>query len=222
MKIRRWPKSDLGTVLLHWSAIAPLVLLIGTGLRIASDDAAMAWLLKFDVYLPREHLWLTHVSAGYLFTGLSVAYGVYVGAMRLASRTRVSTATFSGIFVNSKSFWMSVNRIAYFIFFVSTCTEIISGWLLLYEITTVHEIHLLVSWVLIAFPFAHVLVQLQIGGVPQIARIFRPSTAIEAPQVPDLAEVVADLLAERAGQARSVQAIDEPVPLHADGRARTS
>ena len=70
--IRR--STDSGTVYLHAALVVSFVVLVATGLRIATDDPDSEWLRILDPVLPVEHLWFRHMVAGVALMAILAAY----------------------------------------------------------------------------------------------------------------------------------------------------
>ncbi len=196
--IRPWPRTDFGTVLLHWPLAASLVWLSLTGLRIASDDEEFAWLRNLDRILPSRQLWLNHVIAAEVMTGVVVAYVVYIFLARLTSRVKIDRTRLAGLTGTPRARWASINVLICWGLFVSLATSIVTGWLCFVEFdNTVLLLHMYAALVLVLLPVLHVLVHVRIGGLRQLARIVRPSALAIPEEESDLAEIVAQLLAEQ-------------------------
>jgi cytochrome b subunit of formate dehydrogenase len=57
-------KTDIGTIILHWSLVALLAMTASTGLRIAIDSPYdMVWLQRLDFILPQANVWTLHIPA---------------------------------------------------------------------------------------------------------------------------------------------------------------
>lgn len=203
MNFRKWPRTDAGTVLLHWVAIGAVVVLLLTGLRFTSDDVHHMWMHDLDGYLPSDNLWFRHMVAGFAFTVTAAGYGVYMTKGRLLDRIRLNAARLQGLFGNAKARWSCINVLLYWSFMVAAVGACVTGWLAYYGVAEpVLRIHLLCTWVIISFPAMHIVALIRVGGVPQVARIFRPKRSEPVAEDVDLASVVSDLLAEkRARQA---------------------
>jgi cytochrome b subunit of formate dehydrogenase len=198
MNFKRWPRTDVGTVLLHWVVVVSVVVLAGTGLRFASDDLEFRVLRGLDPYLPQNNLWLYHIAAGYVLTISIVAYTSYISKARLADRTRLNAARLQSLVGTAKARWSAINALMVWVFFVAALSACVTGWLAYFGVDgPVLQIHLLCTWVILAFPVLHILGLLRLGGIPHLVRIFRPKRAEAAAEDLDLANVVADLLAER-------------------------
>jgi cytochrome b subunit of formate dehydrogenase len=202
MAPRRWPRTDVGTVILHWLAASAFVWLAATGLRIASDDVGNQWLLLFKNILPVEQLWLNHMLGAYLLTATAVAYLVYIKNALLFSRIKLDIVRLSGLFSNSRARWAALNILLYWWFFANLLTAIATGWLLYSGLGAILlQVHLFSVYAMLPFPLVHVIVHAKMGGIGQLARIVRPSALPEPVPAPDLTKIVAELLAERRNQA---------------------
>jgi len=131
MRLKRRARTDFGTVLHHWLAVFAILWLIGTGLRLASDDPALRWLMMFDEFLPVTQLWFGHIASGYVLTAVAASYAVYVAAAGLSQRIRSDGVRLKGLFASSRTRWGAVNAILYWVFFAAMVAAIVSGWLLL-------------------------------------------------------------------------------------------
>lgn len=198
MNFRRWPRTDIGTVILHWAAVTSVVVLMLTGLRFTSDDMENVWLREFDAYLGTDNLWYRHMVAGYVLTAVMVAYAIYVTKARLTDRIRLNGARLQGLFSSDKMRWAGVNVLLCWTFLFAALGACVTGWLAYYGVDgLVLHIHLICTWVIIGFVALHLLALLRLGGLPQVLRIFRPKRIEAAPVEVDLASVVSDLLAEK-------------------------
>src|SRR5262249_56348422 len=56
-------KTDYGTVILHWTLVASLVVAFASGLRIATETPDRVWVNVLDVVLPRSVVWTAHMPA---------------------------------------------------------------------------------------------------------------------------------------------------------------
>jgi cytochrome b subunit of formate dehydrogenase len=191
----RPPSTDVGTVLLHWLIVALLIVLVATGLRIASADAGLGWLGLLDPILPVEHLWYRHlIAAAALAAGL-VAYAAYIVRARLTQRTRLDWARVTLLLRSGRPRWASANVLTVWAMLVALGVELVTGLALFLGYGGLWlTLHLHATWVLLVLAAAHVLVHLQYGGMRQLLRIFKPARLVMAPPPPDLAELLAEQL----------------------------
>ncbi len=196
--MRKWPRTDFATVFMHWLAAAAFVWLAATGLRIASDEVGYEWLRVLDAYLPTDQLWRNHVFAGYALTCVAMIYPAYVARSRLSSRVKFDYARLAGLFGSPASRAASLNVLLYWWFFANILITIVTGWLLYAGLgRSALPIHLVSVFALLPFPVLHVLVHGRIGGIRQLARIVRPAPLQKPAPAPDLADLVAELIAQR-------------------------
>lgn len=205
----RWHKSDWGTVVAHWLGVALVVFLTATGLKLLADEPDYRWLSGIAEYAPGGDPWYRHIVSGYAFAAVAVFYIAYIAKAGLSSRIVLDSARLKGLLHGGKPFWSSLNLIATWIFFFAALVCIITGFFLSAGFDA--ELlfwHVVGFWIVVAFPIVHVLLHLRIGGVGQIARIFRPTRLMRSPPAIALEEIIQRLLSERSGIAHTVS--DEP------------
>ena len=190
---RRSPKSDLGTVLLHWVLVVFVAVQIGTGLRIASHEPSLAWLSNLDVILPREDLWYWHLVGALGFTAVFASYIAYVIAARLGQRSRLDRSRLNSLWRGGPAKWTTLGVIVLWVGFAALAAETASGILLyLGQAGWSVSVHRHAVWFCIAFPIAHVLCHFLAGGVDQVLRILRPTRLVMPPPPPDVLTMLAD------------------------------
>lgn len=190
-------KTDFGTILLHWILVITLTLSIVTGLRIAMDSPEHSWLLAFDSILPLYTVWTLHIPAALVLVAVSAAYAAYIWRGGLMRRIRLDRIRLQGLLNRSKQVrWGSINIILYWVLFVTMIMEITTGTLLWlgYGSGLWVEMHMWGTWIILGYAGAHILAHFALGGVNQLARVFRP-TKLGPPTKPfDPMELVAELL----------------------------
>lgn len=212
MNFPRWPRTDVGTVILHWIVVGATLVLLWTGLRFTADDVHNVWLREYDTLLAGENLWGRHMLAGYVLSAAVIGYAVYMTRARLTERIRLNVARLQGLFGTVKTRWSAINVLLYWAFILATVGACVTGWMAYSGVGgAVLEVHLWCAWVILAFPVLHLAALLRLGGVPHIARIFRPKRIEAGAEEIDFAEIVAELLAEkRAAAARTAAARAQP------------
>ncbi|MBO0765138.1 MAG: hypothetical protein J2P50_11190 [Hyphomicrobiaceae bacterium] len=202
MSYGRPPSTDVGTVILHWLMVALLVVLIATGLRIASADASLSWLVVLDPMLPVEHLWYRHLVAAAGLGAALAAYAFYVVRARLAQRIRLDRRRVALLLRAGRPRWASANVLTAWALLVALGTEVITGIALFLGAGGLWlSVHLHTTWVLLVLAATHVLAHWNYGGTPQLLRILRPTRLVMAPPAPDLAELLAEQLELREHEA---------------------
>ncbi len=185
-------KTDLGTIILHWMLVIALIVAVATGLRITSNDPAWAWLQALDPILPAETVWSYHMLAGLTLFAVSVAYIAYMSQSGLTRRIRPDKARLLGLFGRPQARLGALNIILYWLLFAMLTVLIVTGCLLYtgYGGLPV-TIHRFSTWLILAFPVAHVAVHWAMGGVNQLLRVFRATRLMPPPPPFDPFEVLA-------------------------------
>ena len=210
-------KTDYGTILLHWTLVASLVVAASSGLRIASETPGRTWVNLFDIVLPRSAVWTAHRSAAVVLVTVAMAYAVYVKLSGLGRRLRLDRSRITGFFGNRSERWGAINVALHWAFLATLLLQLATGGLLYFG----HAEHILITlhwlgtWTILAYPALHVFAHWQFGGVPQLLRIFRPAPLAAPPPPLDPVELLV-LLAERTDPAAA-----GPAPTAAERPART-
>ena len=195
----RRPTTDSGTALMHAVLVVSFVILLLTGVRIASDDPAATWLSIFDVVLPMENVWFRHLTSALVFTATLAGYAVYVVRARLTARVALSLARIKALLIPGKARWAACNALIYWGLMLCLMVEIITGILLFLDHGGASlAIHLWTAGLTVVLVGLHVVTHAAIGGRWQVLRILRPAPLVVAPPPPDLAELLAEQLRLRA------------------------
>jgi hypothetical protein len=201
------PKSDLGTIFVHWLIVASLLSAALTGLSIASVDDPSLWASRYlDSFLPRENIWFVHLAFGIALISSLAAYVVYIRQAKLGDRIRFNGSRLRALFLEGRPRWASVNVLLYWTLFTALALEIVTGTLLFFGVGGfVLTLHLHTTWFFLTFAFLHMVVHWLYGGQGQLLRIFRPQWRLPQ-QVPQFL----DALIERVQQLEIEKA--SPVP----------
>src|SRR5258705_5902599 len=78
------PKTDYGTIILHWLFVAAFGVAFVSGMRIATEAPGRLWINLFDSVLPRESVWNAHMQAAVAIMAVSPAHSIYLLRSRLA------------------------------------------------------------------------------------------------------------------------------------------
>lgn len=176
----RHPRSDVGTIVIHWIVAIAMVASLLTGLRI-SADAPVARTAKFLApMLPQGEVWTVHFVAGLtLFFGIT-AYLVYLVRGRLTDRnglSRLRALRVSGrTKAARKTRWGGINValhwLIYAVTLILTGTGVAlylgyGGWVV--------WLHATCALVALAYIAVHTLAHFMYGGLWQLLRLFRPA-----------------------------------------------
>jgi cytochrome b subunit of formate dehydrogenase len=191
--IRR--RTDIGTILLHWLFAATLMVLAVTGLKIAADEPEHAWLRVFAPLLPKDVVWTAHMPAALALGALATAYVAYLMSAGLFRRVQLDRVRLAGLFAAGQARWSAINILLYWVFFIAVAAEIVTGTQLYlgYAGDVSIRIHVIGTWIILAYIPAHLAAHWAIGGLAQLIRIFRPS-GFASPAPPfDPMELLAEL-----------------------------
>jgi hypothetical protein len=191
----RRPTTDSGTVVIHAIFVVSFVVLVFTGLRIASDDPAAAWLAVLDPILPVEDLWYRHLTAAVILSAVFLGYVVYIVRARLTPRISLDAARLRAILRPGRTRWAACNTAVYWMLMASLLVEVVTGILLFLGTAGPSlTIHLTTTWILIGLIVLHALLHAMFGGIAQLTRVLRPAPLSVAAAPPDLAELLAEQL----------------------------
>lgn len=210
------PRTDFGTVLLHWLFVAALAVAAATGLRIAADDLDLAFLTVLDPILPSNNLFFNHVASGLVIVAVMAAYAVYVVRTGLTRRFRLDQSRLAGLKAGGRNRWAALNALLIWGLFAALMVLAVTGaWLYLGGGSTLMRLHLQATWVVLAFPLLHVAIHFAIGGAPQLLRIVMPTAKLPTPP-PSLADLLSEHLAANENKADPLpptQQQEQPPPL---------
>jgi hypothetical protein len=195
MARRAIKKTDFGTILLHWTLVALLVVAVATGLRIALDSPHdLHWLHAWDFLLPQSIVWTAHVPVGAALVALAFSYAIYMWKAGLARRVRPDLARLKGIVGRPSARYGGLNIVLYWVLYAALAIELVTGSMLYIGYGGwVAEAHYLATWAIVAYVPAHVAVHYGIGGKPQLLRIFNPGPLAPRPAEFDPFELIATL-----------------------------
>ena len=217
MSRRRRPKADVGTVVLHLLMVVSFLILLATGLRIASDDPAARWLVFLDAILPAEHVWYRHLAGGLLLIATLSAYAIYLMRARLTARITFDAARARAVLRPGRGRRSALAVAITCLLLASLAVEVITGIALFLEFGgPTLSWHLFATWCCLACIAAHVTMHYAIGGLDQLSRIIRPTRLVVAPPAPDLASLLAEQLQYRSGGVTAHTASYSPAPTPPD------
>lgn len=175
-------RSDVGTIVLHWTLVAAIVTSLVTGLRLSSD-AEGAWFSKlFEPILPQGEIWTWHYVSAVFVLALIFSYALYMSAARLKRRISLKKIVVLSLPASTKLRLAAVNVIAYWLLFAAILTLTATGVLLYLGHgggwVTVHYVSALM---VMGYMVAHVGLHYLYGGLAQLVRLFRPQSLHQFP-----------------------------------------
>lgn len=203
-------KTDLGTIILHWSLVVLLLIAVTTGLRIAiGAPYDMLWLRRFDFLLPQSTVWTWHIPAGTLLFALAVSYTIYLYKANLFRRVQPDLARLKGLVGRRNARIGALNVILYWMFFLAIVMELVTGILLYLGFAGwVADLHLIGTWIIVAYVPLHCATHLAIGGARQLLRIFNPGKLAPPPVPFDPYDMLAEVLSKTAGAGQPLAVLD--------------
>jgi Ethylbenzene dehydrogenase/Prokaryotic cytochrome b561 len=190
------PKTDLGTIVIHWLIASSLLVCAVTGLSIACADNPELFASRyFGFLLPGEEVWYYHLVFGVILFSSVLAYAAYIRRANLVSRIALPSIQLT-TFLRGRTLFTVLNVLLYWLLFAALASALITGFLLLAGWGEYwRRLHLNATWFFLGFFFFHPLLHWLYGGKSQLTRIFRPRLRLPKP-APELV----DALIERVQQ----------------------
>src|SRR5205085_2421646 len=173
------PRTDIGTLVLHWATAVAFLVSLFTGIRIAADALSAPVSKWLSPILPQGEIWTFHFYAGLTLFFCAASYFVYMRRAALFSRNAFKKTRVMVMPVAAKMRFGGLNVllhwVAYVIVGIMTVTGIFlylghGGWLL--------QIHSYVAFIGLGYIFIHALAHYLYGGWWQLFRIFRPAQLV--------------------------------------------
>jgi cytochrome b subunit of formate dehydrogenase len=173
------PRSDFGTVLLHWTTAVAFLISLLTGIRIASDNpqaVVSKWLIPI---LPQGEIWSWHFYAGLTLFFCAASYFLYMRRSALSRRAAPKRLKVLLLPVVNKLRFAALNVALHWLLFslvtILTGTGIalyigFGGWVI--------YIHSTAAFVALGYILVHVMSHYLMGGIWQLLRIVRPAKLI--------------------------------------------
>lgn len=168
------PRSDLGTILLHWGVAIAMIVSLATGLRITADALDSVVARSLSPILPQGEIWTWHfVSSLALFVG-STAYVIYMMRARLGRRIAPARAAVLLMEAPARMRWNAVNVLLhwaiYAVVVALTATGVAlylgyGGWVV--------TVHAGLAFTTLGYIVAHAFAHFMYGGLAQWLRLFR-------------------------------------------------
>jgi cytochrome b subunit of formate dehydrogenase len=182
MRRSKKPQTDIGTVFLHWWLAGSLIISTLSGLRFAVDMPDTAYIDVIEPLLLAKNIWIIHIFAGVSVMALATAYPLYLGGTGLVRRIWPDRTRIIALRTPGKARWGAVNVFLYWLLFACLVGQLVTG-IMLYRGYggSIVDIHLFVTWLIVAYAVVHIVAHLAFGGVAQLMRVFRPTRVPTAP-----------------------------------------
>src|ERR1043166_1751262 len=152
------PRTDVGTLVLHWATASAFVVSLFTGIRIAADALHAPVSKWLSPILPQGEIWTFHFYAGLTLFFCAAAYLIYMRRSGLANRNALKKTRVMVMPVASRMRFGALNVAlhwaAYLIVGIMTITGIYlylghGGWLV--------QVHSYVAFIGLGYIFIHAL-----------------------------------------------------------------
>jgi cytochrome b subunit of formate dehydrogenase len=174
------PRSDVGTIILHWTVAVAFLVSLLTGLRMATfGHVAPRFSRWLSAFLPQGEMWTWHFFAGLALFFCSSAYLIYMQRSGLGRRNVLKKLRTLLMPAARRLRWEAINVglhwVVYGLIVIMTVTGTIlylgyGGWWV-----WIHSITALLG---LAYIFFHVLSHYLQGGWWQLFRLFRPAQLV--------------------------------------------
>ena len=173
------PRTDIGTLALHWATAIAFIVSLFTGIRIAADGLIAPVSLWLTPVLPQGAIFTWHFFAGLTLFFCTAAYAIYVWRSALANRNALKKTRVMVMPVSAKMRFGGLNVLlhwaAYLIIAIMTVTGVLlylghGGWLV--------QVHSYTAFVGLAYVAIHIVAHYLYGGWWQVFRIFRPAKLV--------------------------------------------
>ena len=173
------PRSDVGTIVLHWTTMIAFVVSLFTGIRIAGDAINAPVSHFLSPILPQGEIWTWHFLAGFTLFFCTSAYLIYMKRSGLAPRNALKKLRVMLMPTARKMRWEALNIglhwFVYALIVVMTVTGVLlylgwGGWVV--------QVHSYTAFIGLAYIFVHVVTHYLYGGWWQLFRLFRPAKLI--------------------------------------------
>ena len=169
------PRTDIGTILLHWSLTIAILVSLVTGLRWSADAEHSVFVQSFQAILPQGELWSWHIISALVVSLCMVAYAIYLTLGRLKRRVSLRKTIVLTLPASPKLRWGAVNVILYWLLFACVVVLFVTGILLyLGHGGLVVDIHYVAALAVAGYIVAHLVSHYMVGGLQQWLRLFRP------------------------------------------------
>ncbi|GGH06776.1 hypothetical protein GCM10007036_01250 [Alsobacter metallidurans] len=170
------PRSDVGTIVLHWATAIAVVVSLATGLRIGGDSPDSIVGKALWSVLPQGEIWTWHFVAGLGLFFCASAYAIYMKRAGLLARIAPARARVITLPAALRLRWNALNVILHWVIYAVlaalTATGValyagFGGWII--------PVHGLLATGTLVYIGVHVFTHFMYGGLDQLLRLFKPT-----------------------------------------------
>src|SRR4051812_34634056 len=170
------PRTDIGTIVLHWTAAIACFISLATGLRLASDAEDSVVFKKLVAILPQGEIWSWHIIAGLTLFFAASSYIGYMHRSGLKRRSALGKVRALTLPAARRVKWGAVNVLLhwslYALLTVMTTTGVLlylghGGWIV--------TIHSTAASLILLYIAAHLIGHFGYGGGEPPPRLPKPA-----------------------------------------------
>jgi len=173
------PRTDVGTILIHWIASIACIINLVTGLRLAADqEFSVVWRAIAPV-LPQGEIWSWHIISGLGLTFASTTYIVYMHRSGLMRRIALDKLRALAMPAPRQAKWGAINVLLHWALYALVVLQTVTATLLYlgyggWNVT----IHSTAATFVLLYIAAHLIGHFGYGGWLQILRVFKPARLV--------------------------------------------
>lgn len=181
---RLTPRTDLGTVVLHWAVVIAMVITVLTGFRLTWDGLGATFSRRFDALLLNGDVWTLHFYAALALFALTTSYLVYMRRAALFSRNALGRLKLLRVAAPMRLKWQATNIALHWVFYGLSLAMMVTGVLLyLGHGGIMVTLHMIFAVATLVYALLHIIGHFLQGGLAQWLRIFLPQRLRAAPGV---------------------------------------
>ena len=179
-RMDKLPRSDVGTIILHWTTAIAFIVSLLTGIRMATFGHVLPSLSQWlSPIMPQGEMWTWHFFAGLALFFCALAYLIYLNRGGLTARNALKKVRVALMPVASKMRWQAINVglhwFVYALITVMMVTGVIlylgyGGWWV--------WVHSIAAFIGFGYIFLHIVTHYLFGGWWQLFRLFRPAQLV--------------------------------------------
>ena len=173
------PKTDIGTLIIHWVTALAFIVSLFTGIRIASDALVAPVSKWLTPILPQGEIWTWHILSGLTLVVAATAYILYVMRSGLMARNALKKTRVLAMPAPRAMKWAAINVILHWFVYALVVFMFVTGAMLyLGRGGWWVYLHSTAAFVGLTYIFVHVVAHYMYGGWWQVFRIFKPARLV--------------------------------------------
>lgn len=170
------PRSDIGTLTLHWIVALAFIVSLFTGIRIAADALAAPMSQWLTPILPYGEIWTWHFVSGFVLFFGSTAYIGYIARSGLGQRNAFIKLRALLMRAPAQMKWAAINVLLHWFIYGLVVVMFATGLMMYlgYGGWWVY-VHSTAAFIGLGYVFVHIVAHYMFGGWWQLLRIFRPA-----------------------------------------------